>query len=134
MLHQHLLFLCQLETTVKQTWLLMLKTNFSLILFKPSETQPVHRRCFIFLFVLLENIGVYESEASTRARSARKKKKNVYFLLPPQQNWAKRFQVQSTRFWIGMRFPRGLFYITRARRTLKRKQRVCEQAIGNRDN
>ena len=44
LLHQHLLFfcllfLCQLETTVKQTWLLMLKTNFTLILFKPSESQ-----------------------------------------------------------------------------------------------
>ena len=83
MLHQHLLFLCQLETTVKQTWLLMLKTNFSLILFKPLETLPVHRRCFIFLFVLLENIGVRKSEASTRVQTARKKHKNVYFLLPP---------------------------------------------------
>ena len=32
----------------------------------PFFTYPVHRRCFIFLFVLLENIGVRESEASTR--------------------------------------------------------------------
>ena len=43
LLRQHLffclLFLCQLETTVKQTWLLIIKTNFSLILFKPSESK-----------------------------------------------------------------------------------------------
>ena len=37
LLHQHLLFVCQMETTVKQTWLLMLKTNFSLILLKVAR-------------------------------------------------------------------------------------------------
>ena len=40
--------------------------------------QPVHRRCFIFLFVLFENSGESTSEAS-----ARETKINVHFLLPP---------------------------------------------------
>ena len=30
-----------------------------------KPTSPVHRRCFIFLFFLLENIGVPEHKAST---------------------------------------------------------------------
>ena len=32
--------------------------------------KPAQRRCFIFLSVLLENIGVRKSEASTWARAS----------------------------------------------------------------
>ena len=44
--------------------------------------KPVHRRCFIFLFVLLENIGMRESEASTRAKRARSARKKYIFFFP----------------------------------------------------
>ena len=55
-----------------------------------SQKQPVHRRCFIFLF------------------------------FPTPLHW------RSVNL-------RGLYFITRGRRTLKRKQRVCEQAILKRE-
>ena len=39
-----------------------------------AHIHPVHRRCFIFLFVIFEHIGERERG---RARSARKKNKDV---------------------------------------------------------
>ena len=35
-------------------------------LLRPLQSYPVHRRCFIFLFVLLKNIGELASQACTR--------------------------------------------------------------------
>ena len=37
---------------------------FIFVGFDPTLYRPVHRRCFIFLFVLLQNIGEHASEAS----------------------------------------------------------------------
>ena len=70
-----------------------------------GRQQPVNRRCFIFLFVLFKNIGELARE---RARTSGEGEKEI---------------------------SRGLYFITRGRRTLKRKQRVCEQArLGHQGN
>ena len=51
-----------------------------LIFYHPLD-KPVHRHCFIFLFVLFKNIGELASELSAqeRTRSARKKMSIFFF-------------------------------------------------------
>ena len=67
------------------------------------QTQPVHRRCFIFLFVPFGNIG-------ERARKKKVSVDSVYFILPPPLPSALAVNKSSAVF----------IFITRARRTLKR--------------
>ena len=64
-------------------------------------------RCFIFLFVLFENIGERESEASerARARATAERKKEKFLPLP----YPLALAVNTS----------SAVYITRARRTLK---------------
>ena len=54
-------------------------------LLRPLQSYPVHRRCFIFLFVLLKNIGELASQACTREHYlalAVNKPPAVYILSP----------------------------------------------------
>ena len=67
---------------------------------------PCTQRLLYFLFVLFENIGERGSEASENKSGTRD-----YFLLPHPYPLA--LAVNKS--------PRFLFFITRARRTLKRK-------------
>ena len=78
------------------------------------QTQPVHRRCFIFLFVPFGNIG-------ERARKKKVSVDSVYFILPPPLPSALAVNKSLAVF----------IFITRARLTLRRKYRVSEQAIPN---
>ena len=68
---------------------------------KLNVKQPVHRRYFIFLFVLLENIGVRESEASTRGARERK----INFSSSPTPTPLR---------WRSINPPRFIFYHARS--------------------